>query len=201
MTPEQGRAMYRAIRPVNPELPIYESEDRSIAGTLGGIPIRIYTPEGDGPFGILMSFHGGGWVTGESAGGNLSAVVALKARAEGGPTINFQCLLYPATDCDMTRGSYVENGVGYLLETETVRWFWDLYCPDAARRSEEYASPLRAKDLSRLPPALIVTAEFDPLRNEGEAYAEALSAAGNEVTAVRYDGLIHDFMARAYLPQ
>lgn len=140
-------------------------------------------------------------VTGESAGGNLSAVVALKARAEGGPTINFQCLLYPATDCDMTRGSYVENGVGYLLETETVRWFWDLYCPDAARHSEEYASPLREKDLSRLPPALIVTAEFDPLRDEGEAYAEALSAAGNEVTAVRYDGLIHDFMARAYLPQ
>jgi acetyl esterase len=101
----------------------------------------------------------------------------------------------------MTRGSYVENGVGYLLETETVLWFWDLYCPDAARHSEEYASPLREKDLSRLPPALIVTAEFDPLRDEGEAYAEALSAAGNEVTAVRYDGLIHDFMARAYLPQ
>ena len=253
--------MYRAMRPLNPELAIARSEDRTISGSQGDIPIRIYTPAGDGPFGVLMNFHGGGWVigdldtsdavcrematlagvvvvsvdysmapeapypaavldaydstawaadnmsalngngklgvTGESAGGNLSAVVALKARDEGGPAINFQCLLYPVTNCDMTGGSYIENGEGYLLETASMKWFWDLYCPDVAQRNEEYASPAQANNLSGLPPALIVTAEFDPLRDEGEAYAAALTAAGNEATAVRYDGLVHDFMATA----
>ena len=261
MTPEQGREMYRAMRPTNPELPIHQCEDRSIEGSLGEIPVRIYTPEGDGPFGILMNFHGGGWVigdldtadavcreiatlanvivisvdyrmapehpypaaaidaydatcwaaenmsalngngklgvTGESAGGNLSAVVALKAREAGGPKINFQCLLYPVTDCDMSRASYVDNGEGYLLETKSMEWFWNTYCPDSNQRKEPYASPLRATDLSKLPPALIVTAEFDPLRDEGEAYGQALDAAGTEATVVRYDGLVHDFLATA----
>lgn len=261
MTPEEGREMYRAMRPLNPELPIHNCEDRVIHGSLGDIPIRIYTPAGEGPFGVLMNFHGGGWVigdldtsdavcrelatlaqvvvvsvdyrmapeapypaavhdaydatvwaannmhelngngkiglTGESAGGNLSAVVALKARDQNGPQIAFQCLLYPVVDCDLTRPSYAANGEGYLLETQTMRWFWDTYCPDQAQRKEADASPLRATDLSNLPPALVVTAEFDPLRDEGEAYADALQAAGNQVTAVRYDGMVHDFMATA----
>ncbi len=138
-------------------------------------------------------------VTGESAGGNLSAVVCLKARDENGPKIDFQCLLYPVTDCDFSRGSYSENGEGYLLETKTMHWFWDHYCPDANQPKEAYACPMKADDLSNLPPALIVTAEFDPLRDEGEAYAKALVTAGNEATAVRYDGLVHDFMATAPL--
>ena len=263
MTPEQGRELYRAMRPVIDELPIHKTEDRIVPGSQGDIPVRIYTPEGDGPFGLLMNFHGGGWVIGdldtadavcrqmatdagvivisvdyrmapedpypaavldaydatrwaaehmadlngngklgvigESAGGNLSAVVCLKARAEGGPKINFQCLLYPVTDCDMSRASYQENGEGYILETKTMQWFWDTYCPDPSQREEPFASPLRAGDLSNLPPALIVTAEFDPLRDEGEAYGEALNAAGTEATVVRYDGLVHDFMATAPL--
>ncbi|MBX3706329.1 MAG: alpha/beta hydrolase [Pseudomonadales bacterium] len=136
-------------------------------------------------------------VGGESAGGNLAAVVCQQARAAGRPRIDFQLLLYPVTDCDLTRASYAANGWGYLLETDTMRWFWDQYCPDPARRAEPAASPLRAADLGKLPPALVVTAEFDPLRDEGEAYARALEAAGNRVTMRRFDGLLHDFFATA----
>lgn len=261
LTPQQGREMYRMMRPLNTELPIFKTAQQTIAGSQGDIPLRIYTPQGDGPFGVLMYFHGGGWVigdldvgdavcrefatlanlvvvsvgyrkapedpypaavidaydatqwaaqnmatlngngklgvTGESAGGNLSAVVALKARDENGPKIAFQCLLYPVTDCDMSRGSYTENGEGYLLETKAMAWFWDNYCADENQRKEAYACPLLAADLSNLPPALVVTAEFDPLRDEGEAYAAALQAAGTQAEAVRYDGMVHDFFATA----
>ncbi len=138
-------------------------------------------------------------VGGESAGGNLAAVVALRARDEGGPDIHFQLLAYPVTDCDLTRASYLENGEGYLLERDTMRWFWDHYCPDPEHRRHPDASPLAAEDLSNLPPALVLTAEFDPLRDEGEAYASALQAAGGQAEAVRFDGLVHDFFATAQL--
>ena len=261
MTPEQGREMYRMMRPVNPDLPIHQVEDRVVPGTQGDIPVRIYTPEGEGPFGVLVYFHGGGWVigdldtcdavcreiatlanlvvvsvdyrmapeapypaavidaydatvwvhqsaselntngkigvAGESAGGNLAAVVAQKARDEGGAEVAFQCLLYPVVDTDMSRASYAENGEGYILETNAMTWFWDTYCPDVSRRAEPAASPLLAPDLANLPPALVVTAEFDPLRDEGMAYAEALSAAGNQAKGVCYDGMVHDFFATA----
>ena len=133
----------------------------------------------------------------ESAGGNLSTVVALRARDEQGPEIAFQCLLYPVTDCDLSRGSYAENGTGYLLETQTMVWFWDTYCPDVADRESPLAAPIKSGNLANLPPALVVTAEFDPLRDEGEAYAFALEAAGNQATVRRYDGLVHDFFATA----
>lgn len=136
-------------------------------------------------------------VGGESAGGNLAAVVCLKARDEHGPVINFQLLLYPVTDADFTRQSYQDNAEGYILETATMKWFWDYYCPDVATRAEPYASPIKADDLSDLPAALVVTAEFDPLRDEGLAYAEALSAANTRAEAVCYDGLVHDFFATA----
>ena len=141
-------------------------------------------------------------VAGESAGGNLAAVLCLKARDEAAsnidaPHIDFQLLLYPVVDHDLSRRSYIDNGTGYILETPTMHWFWDHYCPDPASRSHPYASPLQAADHSGLPPALVMTAEFDPLRDEGHLYAEALAAAGGQAEAICYDGLVHDFFATA----
>ena len=134
-------------------------------------------------------------VTGESAGANLAAVVCQTLSAD----VCFQLLAYPVVDHDLTRGSYSENGEGYLLDTNTMRWFWDLYCPDETKRSEPAASPLHTKSLAGQPPAMVVTAEFDPLRDEGKAYAEALSAAGVDTTYHCADGLIHDFFGTASL--
>ena len=140
-------------------------------------------------------------VCGESSGGNLAAVVCLKARDEAGPQIDFQLLLYPVVDCDMTRQSYVDNGSGYFLETDTMVWFWNHYCPDLERRKDPAASPLLAESHRNLPPALVVTAEFDPLRDEGGLYAETLQAAGGDAQVVCYDGLVHDFFATATIFQ
>lgn len=135
-------------------------------------------------------------VFGESAGANLAAVVCLKARDESGPKIDFQLLAYPVVDHDLGRASYAENGAGYLLETDTMAWFWDHYCPPG-QRNESAASPLLASSLAGLPPALVLTAEFDPLRDEGNAYAAALSAAGVTARSICFDGLVHDFLATA----
>jgi acetyl esterase/lipase len=129
-------------------------------------------------------------VCGWSAGGNIAAVVCQLARDAGGPTIAGQVLVTPVTDCDFTRGSYVENADGYVLTTPLMRWFWDHYA-DPTERLDPKASPLRARDLSRLPPALVVTCEFDPLRDEGAAYAKALAAAGVEVRHLPCRGQIH----------
>jgi acetyl esterase len=134
-------------------------------------------------------------VGGDSAGGNLSAVVSQMARDKGGPAIRFQLLIYPVTDADFTRRSYADNAEGYLLTTESMRWFWDHYLPNAAQRAEPYAAPLRAADLSGLPPAWVCTAEFDPLRDEGEAYAKRLQQAGVSTSLTRFDGLIHGFIS------
>lgn len=264
LTPEQAREVYRMMRPANPDLPVGTVQDRRIPGPAGEIPLRIYHPEGSGPFPVFVNFHGGGWVIGdldtadaisrdicrsarcvvvsvdyrlapehrypaavddsfaatrwvaentaelngngrlavggESAGGNLAAAVCLRARDEGGPRIDFQLLLYPVTDCDLGGGSYQENATGYLLETQTMAWFWDQYCPDVETRNQPLASPLRAQ-LANLPPAVVLTAEFDPLRDEGEAYAAALAAAGNQAESRRFDGLVHDFCAMAQVFQ
>jgi acetyl esterase len=261
LSPDEGRAIYRMMRPLNPDIAVGRVADTSVPGPAGDIPVRVYTPQGAGPFPVLVNFHGGGWVIGdldtadavcrdlcgsagcvvvsvayrlapehrypaavedawaattwvaknmselhgngrlavggESAGGNLAAVVCLWARDRGGPKIHFQLLLYPVTDHDFERDSYRANGKGYILELDTMRWFWDHYCPEPLRRAEPNASPLRAANMRDLPPALVVTAEFDPLRDEGEAYARALRAAGNQVEVVRYDGLVHDFLATA----
>ncbi len=132
-------------------------------------------------------------VGGDSAGGNLAAAVALKARDEGGPAIAFQLLIYPVTDANFETGSYRDNASGYLLTRSGMQWFWDHYVPTAEDRREAYAAPLRAKSLRGLPPALVLTAEFDPLRDEGEAYAEALVAAGVDTSLTRYDGVVHGF--------
>jgi acetyl esterase/lipase len=128
-------------------------------------------------------------VAGWSAGGNVAAVACQLARDAGGPAIVGQLLLSPVTDSDMTRASYGENGEAYLLTVALMGWFWDHYA-DPADRSDPKAAPLRG-NLAGLPPALIVTAEFDPLRDEGVAYAEALAAAGVPVRQVRARGHIH----------
>lgn len=238
---------------------IHSIENRSIPGPAGSIPIRIYTPEGQGPFPILVFFHGGGWVIcdldthdaasrilanaarciivsvdyrlapehkfpaapedcyaatqwvaqnaasihgdparmaigGDSAGGNLAAVVSLMARDRGEPPITFQLLIYPVTDYYLPgTASYVSNAEGYFLTRDSMAWFWQHYISVADDLDNPYLNPLRAKDVSRLPPAYIVTAEFDPLRDEGEAYAQRLREAGVPIQARRYNGMIHGF--------
>ncbi|HET7480407.1 MAG TPA: alpha/beta hydrolase [Rubrobacteraceae bacterium] len=132
-------------------------------------------------------------VAGDSAGGNLAAAVALMARDRGGPDLAYQLLIYPAVEAEADFPSVHENAEGYLLTSGAMKWFWGHYLTGTADAENPYASPLRAEDLSGLPPALVVTCEFDPLRDEGEAYAERLRDAGVEVQATRYDGMIHGF--------
>ncbi|MDH4362568.1 MAG: alpha/beta hydrolase, partial [Acidimicrobiia bacterium] len=132
-------------------------------------------------------------VGGDSAGGNLAAAVALKARDAGGPALRHQLLVYPVTNHDYGTVSYRENGDGYLLTQDMMTWFWDHYLNDAEEGRNPLASPLAASDLSGLPSALVITAEFDPLRDEGEAYAAKLAEAGVKVSHQRFDGQIHAF--------
>ena len=138
-------------------------------------------------------------VGGDSAGGNLAAVTALMARDQGGPALRFQLLIYPVTCGRMDSPSIHENAEGYLLTRDAMIWFWNHYAPATADRERPYASPLRAADLRGLPPALVLTAEFDPLRDEGEAYAQRLKAAGVPTTLRRYDGQIHGFFTMGTL--
>tara|TARA_B100001971_G_scaffold124111_1_gene114297 strand:+ start:5742 stop:6386 length:645 start_codon:yes stop_codon:yes gene_type:complete len=132
-------------------------------------------------------------VGGDSAGGNLAAAVSLAARDRGSPSITFQLLVYPVMAMDFGTGSYKQNADGYALTLDDMKWYWNHYLNSDADASNPYAAPLAAKDLSRLPPALVITAEFDPLRDEGEAYAKKLQDAGVPATATRYDGMIHGF--------
>ncbi|MCY3645721.1 MAG: alpha/beta hydrolase [Chloroflexi bacterium] len=133
------------------------------------------------------------FVAGDSAGGNLAAVMALRARDRGGPPIASQILIYPVTDANFWRPSYTDPENQLLLTREAMVWFWDHYAPNAERRSEADASPLRAADLAGLPPAVVLTAEYDVLRDEGEAYAERLQEAGVPVNFQRYEGQTHGF--------
>jgi len=135
-------------------------------------------------------------VAGDSAGGNLAAVVSQMARDRGGPQIAAQILIYPVTNFSFDTESYRTNGRGeYGLSEAGMRWFWGLYLNDESEGAQPYASPLRAADLSDLRPALTITAEYDSLRDEGEAYAAALSAAGVQSSCTRYDGVIHGFVS------
>ena len=257
-TPEEARAGMLLLAAVagTAEEPV-PTEDRSVPGPAGDIPVRVYRPESNTPLPVVVYFHGGGfvigditthdttcqrlaagvpavvvsvdyrlapehrfpaaaddceaatrWVStnaselggdasrlavaGDSAGGNLAAVVARRARDAGGPSIAYQLLVYPATDATGSFPSHTENGTGYLLDADSMRWFLAHYLADGDPRHPD-VSPLFADDLSALPPAFVLTAEFDPLRDEGEAYAERLRQAGVPVTASRYDGMIHGF--------
>ncbi len=257
MTVEQARATSLTPPPAEPTA-VADVVDRTITGSETDVPLRIYTPQGTGPFGALVYFHGGGWVIGsldshdetcrklcagagvavisvdyrlapetrfpgplhdcfdatvwvhdhaaelnvdasriavggDSAGGNLAAACALLARDRNGPALAFQLLIYPVTDASFATPSYHDNAEGYLLSRNAMMWFWDHYVPQASDRSNAYAAPLAAEDLTGLPPALVQTAEYDPLRDEGEAYATALQQAGCSVAQTRYAGLIHGY--------
>jgi acetyl esterase len=133
-------------------------------------------------------------VGGDSAGGNLATVVALMARERGGPALVHQVLIYPVTDHDLSTPSYLENATGYVLTREGMRWFWSHYLAREAQGREPHASPLRASSLAGLPSALVITAEYDPLRDEGEAYAARLRDAAVPVTVTRYPGMFHGFV-------
>lgn len=135
-------------------------------------------------------------VCGDSAGGNIAAALCLMTRDRGGPKVSFQALSYPVTDSDLDRPSYHKNADGYFLTRSQMVWFWDQYVCSRDQMSEPYASPLRATSLSGLPAALIQTAEFDPLCDEGQAYADVLRTAGIPVQFHRYDGMIHAFVKR-----
>lgn len=233
-------------------------EDREISGPRGPIPIRVYSPDGSGPWPMLVFFHGGGWVLGnletvdigcrqlthaigclvvsvnyrhapenpfpaaaedayaatawaaanaaalngdasrmavggQSAGGNLAAVVALMARDRGGPRLVHQYLNVPVTDYNFDTPSYQKNAEGYGLTRAGMVYFWNHYLADPNDGAHPYASPLRAADLSGLAPAHVVTAEFDPLRDEGNAYAARLRDAGVPVVHTCYAGMVHGF--------
>jgi acetyl esterase len=255
-----ARTQYEArIGLMAPAAHIATVTERTVQGPGGDLKLRIYRPVGEGPFPLLVFFHGSGfvlcsldthdgmcrnlcagagcvvvsvdyrlapehkfpaglddcvfatsWVSehaaelegdagrivvgGDSAGGNLAAAAALRIRDEGGPALLGQLLIYPVTDY-YTPGtpSYRENADGYGLTRDTMVWFWDHYLSDPAEAAEPYASPLRARDLSGLPAALVVTAEYDPLCDEGEYYAAKLRAAGTAATTSRWDGMNHGF--------
>ncbi|MFJ1671576.1 alpha/beta hydrolase [Streptomyces bottropensis] len=135
-------------------------------------------------------------VAGDSVGGNMTAALTLMAKERGDVPLVQQVLFYPVTDASFDTGSYHQFAEGYFLRRDAMQWFWDQYTTDERQRAEITASPLRAtkEQLTGLPPALVITGEADVLRDEGEAYANKLREAGVPVTAVRYQGIIHDFV-------
>ncbi|MGY0233126.1 alpha/beta hydrolase [Longispora urticae] len=240
--------------------PVHEVIDMTIPGPGGALPIRIYRPEGPGPFPTLTYFFGGGWtlgsidtsdgicralanaadcmvvtigyrlapetkfpgaiedcfaalrwidthakeidadpariaVGGDSAGGNLAAAVTLLTRERGGPALVGQLLVYPNTDYFSDTASLRENTDPWLFNQTSVSWYWKHYLTDPEQGRDPLASPLRAEDLSGLPAALVITAEYDPIRDQGEQYAERLRQAGVPTELTRYDGMVHGFFA------
>ena len=260
-TPEQVRKINKVFIDLShPKETVAKVENRTIPGPGGELPLRIYTPEGVGPFPVLVYFHGGGYVLGdlemvdsicrtlanaakclvisveyrlapehkfpaaiedgysatlwaaenaatvngdatriavggESAGGNLAAVVALMARDRLQPPLTYQLLIYPSTQLGLlpteSRRLYGEN---YFLTTDSIVWFAQQYLPVGEDSKNAYISPLLAEDLTNLPPGLIITAEYDPLRDEGEAYGDRLQKAGVPMKVSRYPGTIHGFI-------
>lgn len=253
------------LPPVEERPQVQEVENRIIEGKEGNaIPVRIYTPPGEGPFPLFVFYHGGGFVVGDvesydvtcrilalktgakvisvdyrlapehpfpaapedcyaaakwvaehakelngdpnnlivggdSAGGTLSAAVTLMARDRNIPKIAKQILIYPVIDFHQQSipsryPSYTDNAEGYGVTNTHMSLFWDLYLEKEEDFDHSYASPIRAADLSNLPPALVLTAEYDVLRDEGEEYGKRLTEAGVPVTAKRFDGIIHGFL-------
>jgi acetyl esterase len=194
------------------DLEVSDKPCRQLAASAGAVVVSVdyrLAPEHRYPAAYDDSYAATAWVSehadelnvdasklavcGDSAGGNLAAAVALGARDNGGPAISAQLLIYPVTDFAFNTESYRANGEGYLLQRGSMQWFWAHYLGAQDRGTEPYASPAHAESLAGLPAAYVATAEFDPLRDEGEAYARALSDAGVSVTAKRFDGLIHGF--------
>jgi acetyl esterase len=260
-TIEEARAQLIANAQVVPGEEVASVEDTSIPGPDGNeIPVRIYRPEGDGPFPGVVYFHGGGFVlcgvethdnvcrsltkavgcvtvsvdyrlapefpypagvedayaatvwvadhadelglqpgrlavAGDSAGGNLTAVVAQMTRDRGGPDLAYQLLIYPVIDQAEDHPSRLEKAEGWFLTKENMDWYTDHYLADPAHAEHPYASPIHAPDLSGLPPAMVITAEHDPLRDEGEAYGHRLREAGVEVVVTRYADMFHGFFS------
>ncbi len=188
---------------------------RSIARRAGAVVVAVdygLSPENKFPVAVNQCYSATAWtarnsasfgvdpqrisVGGDSAGGNLAAVVALKARDEDGPTLALQVLVYPVTNlASFDTASYQEFREGYFLTKPQMEWFREQYLAEAADAWQPYASPLLAPNLSGLPPALIITAECDVLRDEGESYARRLEEAGVEVSCTRYAGMIHPFFS------
>lgn len=255
---EARKVLIALFAPTQKE-PVHKIEDRKISGPDDHkIPIRIYTPAGNGPLPILVYFHGGGWVLGDieshdgtsrelankagcivvsvdyrlapehkfpaapedcyaatkwvalnaasfggnpariavggdSAGGNLAAAVAQMAADRGAPSFVHQLLIYPVTNYSFDTPSHRDNAEGYLLTRDLMQWFWKHYLASDEDGKNAYASPLQAREVRRVAPAFVITAEFDPLRDEGEAYAARLKAAGVPVELKRYNGAIHGF--------
>ncbi|NWC75794.1 alpha/beta hydrolase fold domain-containing protein [Pseudomonas sp. P7759] len=196
------------------DYPTHERLVRDLVADSGAVAVFVnYTPspEAHYPVAINQAYGATKWVAehgqeinvdgkrlavaGNSVGGNMAAVVSLMAKDKGTPAIKFQVLLWPVTDANFDTGSYNQYAEGHFLTRNMMKWFWANYTTDAKQRAEIYASPLRAStdQLKGLPPALIQTAGADVLRDEGEAYARKLDAAGVPVTAVRYNGMIHDY--------
>ena len=262
-TPAEARGGPMLVALLFGDAPAVERvEDFTIASSGGhALPVRLYVPSAQ-PKGLIVYFHGGGWVVGtvagfhpltatlaqrtgcavlsvdyrlapehpfpapvedalaairwgaeqsaariggapkaliaigDSAGGNL-ATVASRLYNQGSPArkVDLQVLAYPVTGHDFDTGSYLEFAEGNLLTRNDMKWFWNHYLPDAAERDHPDASPLHAKDLSASPPALILSAGRDPLRDEGEAYGRRLEAAGVPAEVVRCEGLVHGFLA------
>jgi len=138
-------------------------------------------------------------VCGDSAGANLATAVALKSRDQGGPALRHQALLCPVIDSACNSASMLTHGSGYMLSREMMVWFWNCYLATPADASNPLASPAQAKILANLPPTSIATAEYDPLLDEAEQYADRLRASGVPVTARRYLGMIHDFMTMPHI--
>ncbi|XID75954.1 alpha/beta hydrolase [Alkanindiges sp. WGS2144] len=257
-------ALVRSKNLVMPSLPepVEHIDHILIPTDSGEVLARVFSPAGDGPFPVIVYFHGGGWVianldvyeptcrclcnatesivfsvayrqapehkfpaapddayaalqwimrnaarlngdsarvavAGESAGANLAAVACLRARDEGGLMPVAQLLVYPVTDSQMNSPSYTEQANAKPLNAAMMHWFWNHYLADLNEGQHAYASPLRAPDLSGLPPATVITAELDPLRDEGEAYAQRLADAGIDMALRRYNGVTHEFFGLA----
>jgi acetyl esterase len=196
------------------DFPTHERLVRDLVVNSGAAAVFVdYTPSPEAGYGVAIKQAYGAtkWVArngkeinvdgsrlavaGNSVGGNMAAVVALMAKDQGQPKLRAQVLLWPVTDADFDNASYKQFADGHFLTRNAMKWFWDNYTTDLAKRKEIYASPLQAstEQLKGLPPTLIQTAEFDVLRDEGEAYGKKLDAAGVETTTIRYNGMIHDF--------
>lgn len=196
------------------DFPTHERLVRDLVASSGAVAVFVnYTPSPEASYGVAINqaYAATKWVAahgkeinvdgkrlavaGNSVGGNMAAVVSLMAKDKGTPKLRYQVLFWPVTDASFDNGSYQTYAEGRFLTRNMMKWFWDNYTTSDTERANVYASPLRASEaqLKGLPPALVQTAENDVLRDEGEAYARKLNAAGVDVVQVRYNGMIHDY--------